>query len=134
MTSTLNTPDQEIVFINAFVLRDRRERLRSLVGNPRRRKQFVQELAHFKWLDQRHVKHLAPSSQNPEDIAKLLRQKGAPDVCFLVSEDSAVDRKQLPLLSALEQVVGHGTGTFITCIPGRLAYFEDEDQRCILEK
>jgi hypothetical protein len=52
----------------------------------------------------------------------------------MVSEDSAVDRKQLPLLSALEQVVGHGTGTFITCIPGRLAYFEDEDQRCILEK
>jgi hypothetical protein len=134
VTPTLNTADQEIAFIDAFVLKDRRERLRCLVVNPRRRKQFVQELAHFKWLDRRHVKNLAPSAQNPEDIANLLRQKGAPDVCFLVSEDSVLDRKQLPLLAALEQVVGRGMGTFISCIPGRLAYFEDEDQRCVLEK
>lgn len=134
MSATMNTADQEIAFIDAFILKDRRERLRCLVVNPRRRKQFVQELAHFKWLDQRRVKDLAPSAQNPEDIAKLLRQKGAPDICFLVSEDSALDRKQLPLLAALQEVVGHGMGTFISCIPGKLAYFEDEDQRCLLEK
>ena len=130
----MNGPDQEIAFIDAFVLKDRRERLRSLVVNPRRRKRFVQELAHFKWLDQRCIRYLAPSAQNPEDIAKVLRQKGAPDICFLVSEDSVLDRKQLPLLTALEEVVGHGKGTFISCIPGKLAYFEDEDQRCVLER
>lgn len=130
----MNTAVQEVAFIDSFVLKERRERLRCLVVNPRRRKQFVQELAHFKWLDQRHVKNLAPSAQNPGDIAKLLRQKGAPDMCFLVSEDPALDRKQLPLLAALEEVVGQGMGTFISCIPGKLAYFEDEDQRCVLEK
>lgn len=126
--------DQEIAFINAFVLKDRHERLRSLVINPRRRKQFVQELAHFRWLDQRRIRTLAASAQNPEDIAKLLRQKGAPDVCLVVSEDCDLDRKQLPLLAALEEIVGCGMGTFISCVPGKLAYFEGEDQRCVLER
>jgi hypothetical protein len=129
----MNASDQEIAFIDAFVVKERRERLHCLVVNPHRRKQFVQELAHFRWLDQRHAKKLAPSAQNPEDIARLLRQKGAPDICFLVSEDSALDRKQLPLLAALEEVVGNGMGTLISCIPGKLAYFENEDQRCVLE-
>jgi hypothetical protein len=80
------------------------------------------------------VRTLASRAQKPEDIAKLLKQKGAPDVCFVVSEDSNLDRQQLPLLAALEQVVGYGMGTFISCIPGKLAYFEDEEQRCVLEK
>ena len=74
-----------------------------------------------------------PSAQNPQAVAKLLRQKGAPDSCFVVSEDSRIDSKQMPLLAALEQVIGYGMGTLISCIPGKLAYFEDEDQRCLLE-
>jgi hypothetical protein len=130
----MNAANPEIAFIDAFVTKNRRERLRCLVGSPRRRKQFLQELAHFKWLDQRNVRTLASRAQKPEDIAKLLKQKGAPDVCFVVSEDSNLDRQQLPLLAALEQVVGYGMGTFISCIPGKLAYFEDEEQRCVLEK
>jgi hypothetical protein len=134
MNQAMNAADLEVVFIDAFVLKSRRERLRSLIVNSRRRKQFVQELAHFKWLDQRYVRSLAPSAQNPIDIAKLLKQRGAPDVCFVVSEDSRLDRKQLPLLTALEQVVGYGMAAFISCIPGKLGYFEDEDQRYLLEK
>lgn len=134
MNPTINTADAEIAFIDTFVLKQRRERLRFLALNPRRRKQFVREFAHFKWLDQRYVRTLAPGAQNPETIAKLLRRKGAPDVCPIVSEDSRLDRKTLPLLAALEEVVGYGMGTFISCIPGKLGYFEDEDQRCVLEK
>jgi hypothetical protein len=38
------------------------------------------------------------------------------------------------LLSALEQVVGCGHGAVISCIPGRLGYFEGEwKERFILE-
>jgi hypothetical protein len=37
-------------------------------------------------------------------------------------------------LSALKEVVGYGMGTLISCIPGRLAYFESEDERYILQK
>ena len=29
-----------------------------------------------------------------------------------------------PLLAALKEVVGYGTGIVLSCIPGKLAYFE----------
>jgi hypothetical protein len=32
----------------------------------------------------------------------------------------------MELLAALKQIVGNGTGTVLSCIPGRLAYFEGE--------
>jgi hypothetical protein len=133
VNSKVNLLEEEIALIDAFVLAERRERLRSLVANPRRREQFVEELAHFKWLDSRRVRVIAPKDQKPESIASLLKQKGARDVCFVISEDDGLDRKRLPLLEALKQVVGYGMGTFISCVPGKLAYFENEDQRCLLE-
>jgi len=38
------------------------------------------------------------------------------------------------LQTALEKTIGYQMGTFISCIPGKLAYFEDEDGRYILER
>jgi hypothetical protein len=49
-----------------------------------------------------------------------------------MSEDSDLDGKELPLLEALKKVVGYQMGTFLSCVPGKLAYFEDEDDRWIL--
>jgi hypothetical protein len=41
----------------------------------------------------------------------------------------------MDLLSALEQVVGYGEGTVISCIAGTLGYFEGEwKERFILDK
>jgi hypothetical protein len=47
-------------------------------------------------------------------------------------EDS--DGKEVNLQIALEETIGRQMGTFISCIPGKLAYFEDEDGRYILER
>jgi len=74
------------------------------------------------------------SSQHAENIYQLLREKGASKVCYGFSEWDEVDGKTLPLLDALKSVVGQGMGTFLSCVGGRLAYFEDEDMRCILER
>lgn len=35
----------------------------------------------------------------------------------------------MDLSDALIQVIGRGQGTFISCIPGELAYFEGEEPR-----
>jgi hypothetical protein len=40
--------------------------------------------------------------------------------------------KELPLVEALQQIVGRGMGTVLSCIPGRLAFVETEDERFIL--
>jgi hypothetical protein len=68
------------------------------------------------------------------DILETLRSKGAPEKCFAISEDDDLDGKELFLSDALKEIVGRGIGTFLSCIPGRLAYFEDEDGRFILER
>jgi hypothetical protein len=56
-------------------------------------------------------------------------QKGGPEICYAVSEDDELDGKEIDLTHALETVIGPGTGTLLSCIPGKLAYFEDEDCR-----
>jgi hypothetical protein len=36
--------------------------------------------------------------------------------------------REMDLLEALEDTVGGGMGTIISCVPGELAYFESEEQ------
>ena len=59
--------------------------------------------------------------------------KGAPETCYALSEDSDLDGKELPLVDALSEIVGACMGTFLSRIPGKLGYFEDEGQHWILE-
>lgn len=64
----------------------------------------------------------------------MLKSKGAGNVCQVISEYGEIDGKEMPLDEALEEIVGRSMGTFLSCIEGRLAYFEDEDERWILER
>jgi hypothetical protein len=119
-----------------FIVRTKRERYVEMISHPRKRKKFLRELAHFNALDPQYLISIAPSEQYPEQIASILTQKGAPRICRVTSEDAEIDGKDLPLLQALKQVVGQQMGTFLSCIPGRLAFFEGEEvgARWILER
>ncbi|KZZ84845.1 hypothetical protein [Bacillus sp. SJS] len=64
----------------------------------------------------------------PEAIAKLLEQNGAGNSCYVISWDEEIDGKELPLLTALEQAVGMGMPSIISCIPDKLVYFEAEQE------
>ena len=57
-----------------------------------------------------------------------------PEVCYAVSEDDELDGKEIDLTHALETVIDRGMGTLLSCIPVKLAYFEDADCRWILER
>jgi hypothetical protein len=72
--------------------------------------------------------------QNPTGIARILETKGAGALCYLITEHPELDGRELPLLTALEQIVGKGMGTILSCLPGRLAFMETEDERFVLEK
>ena len=69
-------------------------------------------------------------------ILGLLRSHGAPTECYLISESSDLDGRALPLEEALGEIIGRGMGTLVSCIPGRLAYFEGESpgERYLLER
>jgi len=53
-----------------------------------------------------------------------------------MSENPEIDGRDLPLRDALSKTVAMDAGTLISCIPGKLAYFEMEgfDGRYILER
>jgi hypothetical protein len=128
--------DHEEELIKVFFVPTKRERYLEMVTKPKKRRKFLLELAHFKALDPRYLVPIPPSQQHPQKIASILTRKGAPQKCWVTSEFSQLDTKEMLLLDALEEVVGRQMGTFLSCIPGRLAYFEGEEvgARWILER
>jgi len=86
--------------------------------------------------DRQVVVVIPADCQTASKIEKLLRVRGAPAACWLVSERSEWDGRQMPLANALDSVIGAGFGTVISCIPGRLGYFEGEgpENRHLLER
>lgn len=127
----------EQAFVESFVQRNRQERSLLALGNSKKRHEFVREFAYHGTyiLAPECLRSIKPSQANPDSICAILRSLGAPDACYLLSEDSNLDGAEMPLLAALKQVVGGGVGTVISCLPGRLGYFEGEvRERFILQK
>lgn len=105
-----------------------------MIAKPKKRQKFLRELYHFKALDPRRCFTLPKGVHTPEEISAFLNHKGAPQTCWLTSTDKALDGIEMPLVEALRRVLGGQVGVFLSCIPGSLAYFEDEDGRWILER
>jgi len=128
--------DEEALLIDAFVVAAKRGRLKELLAKPKRRADATASLAHFGDLDPRWVVALPGASQNAASVERELRMRGADDSCHVVSEDTEIDGKRLPLKSVLEYAIGRGMGTLVSCLPGRLAFFEGEgpSDRCILAR
>ena len=118
--------------VRGFIIRERQSRYLEFLKRPKRRPSFTGELAHFKHLDPAFAQLIPPAKQNVAGISKLLKEKGAPENCWAISESSEIDGQLMPLLHALKEILGSGIGTFLSCIPGVLGYFEDEEGRFIL--
>jgi hypothetical protein len=137
--------EYEEATIRAFVLRDKQERFLSFVRNVKKRKKFTEKLADFSWFDQRFVTSVPwrvdPSlslwerhTQGLANISRMLKSKGAGRTCWVISASAEIDGRELDLESALEKVVGSGIGAILSCVPGKLAYFEGENQALLLAK
>ena len=119
--------NHEELLIKKFIHPDRQERFLALLTNPKGRKKLLSMLAHGVKLNSQYAKKIQADQQSISEIEKVLKSNGAPSNCFLISEDSNLDQKEMQLREALNKVVGCGMGTFISCIPGKLAYYESED-------
>ena len=120
--------------IAAFVKRNKRDRYREFLSNPRLRHKFTHQLAHFADFDPKYRLPFPSNSLFVDNIARELKKRHSPDVVVAISEDPALDQKEVPLVEALQQIVGRGMGTVLSCLPGRLAFVETEDERFILER
>jgi hypothetical protein len=66
---------------------------------------------------------MAPENQKCPQCGKL----GVENIAFEL-------KKRHSPSEGLEQIVGRGMGTVLSCLPGRLAFVETEDERFILER
>ena len=137
--------EHEEAAIRTFVAPAKQERFLGFLTSPKRRKKLTRELAHFRWLDPRFVSPLTwkldpklnlaeGHAQGIENIVHLLRSKGARQTCWVISEDSEMDGKELRIEDALEHAIGNDMGTILSCLPGRLAVFVGEDEMLLLAK
>lgn len=128
--------DNAASLLSAFIQPERRERYLALLTSNRGRRKLREKLAHLRDLDARFAHRIPPAAQSSAEIGRLLKSRGAPDMCYVVSENAEIDDHELALDEALEIVVGRGLGTLLSCLPGRLAYFEGEEagERFLLER
>jgi hypothetical protein len=128
------TMHNEYLLIAKFVKRNKRDRYRKFLSNPQLRHKFTGQLAHLKDFDPKYRLPFPSDKLRTGSIALELQKRHSPNIVFVISEDSTLDQKELPLIEALERIVGRGMGTVLSCIPGRLAFVETEDERFILER
>ena len=115
-------------FIQSFILKEKQDRLMSFAKNIKNRKKFSSSLVHSKNINGKYIQHIPSENQTASRIEMLLKQMGAPDICYVISEHTRMDKMQSDLSSILSQVVGSGMSSVICCIPGKLAYYEGEER------
>jgi hypothetical protein len=120
--------------VKAFFLKQRQDRYLEKFADPRKRRKLTDQFCHFKHLDPRYVLSIPPSQQNPFGIHGILKHYGAPEECWVVSDESELDARRMRLKEVLEEIIGRTFGTFLCCVDGKLAYFENEDGRWILHR
>jgi hypothetical protein len=121
--------NHEEAFIRAFIVADKQERYVGLLASSKRRHGFLDRLNHHLDYDPALATPVPAGEQTASGIERLLRQRGAPDMCHTISCHEAWDARELPLHEALNLIVGFSVGTVLCCIPGKLAYYEAEDLR-----
>lgn len=125
----------EAAFVHAFIRRERQARyLAGLASTKTRHKLITYRFCDTHDLDMRFARRIEPSEQFAEPIYALLRGKGAPDTCYVFGA-SELDGQEIDLREALAAIVGHLCCTFISCLPGKLVYFEAEleNERYLLD-
>ena len=130
----MNTHEEQ--FARSFIVPEKRSRYLSLLESNRGRGKLLDGLNHCHDLDSRYASSVPASQQAAQSIERLLKSKGAPDVCHVMSSNPDLDNREMSLSEALMETVGMDAGTLISCIAGKLAYVESEgfDGRYILER
>jgi hypothetical protein len=113
-------------FASTFIVKDKRGRYLSLLESERGRKKILSGFHHCHDLDSRFATRIPPNQQSAQTIAGMLKSNGAPTTCYVMSEDPQIDGREMDLDEALAEVVGKDAGAFLSCIPGKLGYFEME--------
>jgi hypothetical protein len=115
----------EIALVSAFVVPEKQSRYLELLGKPKRRKVVLDTLSHsFDFIQERATR---VNLHACDDLERILRDRGATESAYVVSEDGSLDGREMPLKEALRRVWSYAAGSIISCVPGKLAFYKPEE-------
>ncbi len=114
-------------FVNAFIRKNKRERWLFFFAKAKRRHKIIDSLYHCD--DLINTRPIPSRHQYVKKICEILQDNGSPADCHIISTYEELDRKGMPLINALEAIAAgsHMVPSIISCIPGKLAFYEGED-------
>ena len=119
--------DHERGFL-AFLAEPTRRRMETLLELGEKRRGDVRGLLdHSVRLAAGFAEHVTGSDAFPGPVDAMLRARGAPSTCYVLAASSALDGREMPLREALDAIIGISGGAYVSCIPGRLGFYEYED-------
>lgn len=116
--------DHERGFLD-FLAEPCRGRVSILLERGEKRRRDVRSMLHHNVrIDPRFSQHLTGSDAFAGPVEAMLCKRGAPSTCYVLGGGSAVDGREMSLRDALDATIGMGEGVFVSCIPGRLGFYE----------
>jgi hypothetical protein len=113
--------------IRAFVVRRLQGLYLALLSDRNGRERFVKRLLSGRDIDPGAIVQIPDDESEPTEIGDRLRKLGAHDDCHVIAADAKLDGREFTLDDVLGKVVGKGKAAFVSCVPGRLGYFEGAD-------
>jgi hypothetical protein len=120
----ITEPEED--FINTFVVARKRERYIELLRSPMRRRECLRQLYHFRDFVPDCIVPLAKGRMSADAILAELHRRDAGGACYLISVQPALDGITIQLQDAIARVYRVAEGTILSCVRGRLAYYEGE--------
>ena len=116
----------ESAFIDAFVLREKRDRWRTLLAHAKGRPKILNRLNHHHpdHLDLRHAIEIV--TRNSRAIVDTLQKLGAGPTAHVIAGSDEFEGRDIPFTEALHHFVSYPFAVIVSCVPGRLAAFHAE--------
>ncbi len=125
--------NQEAAFVRAFIVPEKQERYLFFLANPKRRRKILGTLYHTLSVVGSRTTRITGSEHFPEPLEAMLKRKGAGPTCYLISPNSSLDQREMPLREALDTLIMEDCTAVACCLPGRLACYKAEQGVYLLE-
>jgi hypothetical protein len=113
--------------IENFIIKERRKRYLNLISSEKGRVKFLQSIDHFNDFDPDSIHNISGNDQTKNGIYRLLHlHQKTETICHVIS-NSKYDKQDFQLHFAINELVGSGISFFLSCVRGKLIYYEGED-------
>jgi len=114
----------EILTINKYFQKDKAIRYADFVSKDKTRMKFISVLAHLKDLNYSMFEKL---NRNEKDHVLRRAYQQKLDTCYVISENTRIDRQFMAIEQALDETIGRGMGTLLILGPAKIVYYEGEE-------